>query len=137
MSGRTEPWRRSLLERISSGYDNRLQLHENEAAVAEGIRLIPAPGHTPGHATVSFGGPEGLVHAGDLVHLTAQFLDLGQRTQYDQDPAAARESRRLFAQASARDAPLVFLNHAAYPGFGRIRAEGSAFRWDPLPDALY
>ena len=131
--GQAEPWRKNLLERIASGYGDRLRLHAAEASVAEGIRLIPAPGHTRGHATVSFGGPKGLIHAGDLIHLPAQFLDLGQRTQYDQDPAAARESRRAFAQASARDGPLVFLNHADYPGFGRVRAEGSAFRWEQRP----
>jgi glyoxylase-like metal-dependent hydrolase (beta-lactamase superfamily II) len=129
-----EPWRRALLGSIAEGYRGRLFFHEAEAELGAGIRLRPAAGHTRGHAMVEFGSPgaaERLLHSGDLVHLSAQFLDLSQRTRYDLDPEAARESRRAFAQAASREGCLVFLNHAAFPGFGFVRAGSEGFSWEP------
>lgn len=129
-----EPWRRALQDAIDKGYRGRIFLHGSEAEIAPGIRLRPAPGHTRGHAIVEFGGSGGerLLHSGDLFHLSAQFRFPDRRTQYDQDPAGARESRLGLAREAAESGCLVFLNHAAFPGFGHVRAEGEAFRWDPL-----
>ena len=50
--------------------------HDGEAEVLPGIRLLPAPGHTPGHQVVVVDTPEGLrVLGGDVAYT---FRELGQ-----------------------------------------------------------
>jgi hypothetical protein len=53
--------------------------------------------------------------------------------QFDTDPvAAAAQRKRAFADAAARHY-LVAPAHVSFPGFGRLRREGSAYRWYPVP----
>ena len=49
------------------------QIVEGEHEVTDGITVVPAPGHTPGHQVVliNSGGQKGMV-AGDLLHNIAQ-----------------------------------------------------------------
>lgn len=52
----------------------RLELHDGEADVAPGIRIVPTPGHTPGHQSVvvqTTGGP--IVIAGQAVNDAAEY----------------------------------------------------------------
>ncbi|MFI5610308.1 MBL fold metallo-hydrolase [Amycolatopsis sp. NPDC051903] len=110
----------------------KTQLWEGEEQVIDdAVRLVAAPGHSPGAAavTISSGGEHALL-AGDLVHHPMQILDPGQRNVLDADPAAAAESRiRLLGWAAEHSAP-VFGGH--FPGGrgARISAAGSGFRID-------
>jgi len=62
-----------------------------------------------------------------------QLADPSVTIVYDVDPAAARAQRpRAFADA-AHAGHLVAPAHVAFPGVGRVRAEGRAYRWLPMP----
>ena len=52
--------------------------HDGEAEVLPGIRLLPTPGHTPGHQSVLVDTPEGLVVIGGDVAYTFDELASGE-----------------------------------------------------------
>jgi N-acyl homoserine lactone hydrolase len=51
--------------------------HDGEAEVLSGIRLLPTPGHTPGHQSVIVDTPDGLVVIGGDVAYTFDELESG------------------------------------------------------------
>jgi hypothetical protein len=71
---------------------------------------------------------------GDVMHAAeVQLPDPSVTIDYDVDPAAARAQRlRAFADA-AQAGYLVAPAHMAFPGVGRLRRDGTSYRWQPLP----
>ncbi|RMH39452.1 MAG: MBL fold metallo-hydrolase [Deltaproteobacteria bacterium] len=102
---------------------------DGEAEVAPGIRVLPTPGHTPGHQSVLIdGGDEKAVFLGDVVP-TAVHVPLPWIMAYDLDVEATLASRkRLYERARAEMWMLLFghdRHHAAYLEIddrGRFRA---------------
>ena len=97
--------------------------------VAEGIRLQPTPGHTPGHVSVRIESQgERAVITGDLLHHPAQCAHPEWASSADVDPVLARRTRRDFLAACADAPTLVLGTHFATPTAGRIVRDGDAFR---------
>jgi glyoxylase-like metal-dependent hydrolase (beta-lactamase superfamily II) len=74
-----------------------------EVEIADGVRLVPAPGHTAAHLAVEVGESNGLLYAADaLLHpLHVAHPDWGRGA--DADPGKAAVTRRaLLERASAR-----------------------------------
>ncbi len=94
------------------------------------IRLLPTPGHSPGHVCVEVGcGQDLLVIAGDILHTVLQCAYPQWSTRFCADAAASRETRIRFLQTYADTETLVAPAHFPSPGVGRIRSEGAAFRF--------
>jgi N-acyl homoserine lactone hydrolase len=77
------------------------ELLDGEAEVAPGLRLIPTPGHSPGHQSLVFDAPEGtIVIAGQAVQTRAEWEGgtgeaiSGEPSAWDRD-AYARSVERL------------------------------------------
>lgn len=79
----------------------QLELASADRDLAPGVRLINAPGHTPGHRVVrATGGSQALLVVGDLVHFSFQINDPSIASPFDWDPvAAARTRARVLASA--------------------------------------
>jgi glyoxylase-like metal-dependent hydrolase (beta-lactamase superfamily II) len=78
-----------------------VELVDGEVEVAPGVRVIPTPGHTPGHQSVLLGPPGGprALFLGDVVP-TALHTRLPFIMAYDLEPARTLETKRaLFARA--------------------------------------
>jgi glyoxylase-like metal-dependent hydrolase (beta-lactamase superfamily II) len=102
--------------------------------VAAGIRAVPAPGHTPGHAgyLVESRGQSLLVW-GDIVHVAQIQLDQPQVTvKYDSSAADAATSRAALLDKAAATRQLVGAAHIAFPGLGHVRRDGAGYTWIPL-----
>ncbi|TAM09394.1 MAG: MBL fold metallo-hydrolase [Nevskiaceae bacterium] len=95
------------------------------------VRLIPTPGHTPGHVSVEItSAGQRAVITGDLVHHPCQIRHPEWATTADFDGACStRERKRFFADVSARPT-LVIGTHWAEPTVGRIVRDGAAWRLD-------
>lgn len=104
-----------------------LELLDGEREVAEGIRVVPAPGHTPHHQGVLIeSGGETAFYPADLVPTSAH-LPLPWIMGYDVEPLVTLESkRRLLARAAADDWMLVF-EHDPVTAAGRIAHDGKAY----------
>lgn len=103
--------------------------------VLPGIRSIATPGHTPGHSFYALESRgQKLVFWGDIMHVAeVQFPNPAVTIAFDSDPkAAAAQRKKAFADA-AKHGYLIAPSHVSFPGVGRLRTEGSGYRWVPIP----
>ena len=103
----------------------RLDLVDSEREIAPGVRLLPLPGHTPGHIGVVFtGGQEIAIYVGDLVHHPLQIEHPEWSPVFDTLPHMSRETRRKLVERARRERSLVLTYHFPFPGIGRVGATG-------------
>jgi glyoxylase-like metal-dependent hydrolase (beta-lactamase superfamily II) len=95
---------------------DQLATVDGERWLADGLRVVATPGHTPGHQSVKLDGPDGIVvFTGDLLVHAIQLLEPGVRYTHEMDPDAARGSRTaLLAHLGDRGATLATA-HLAEP----------------------
>ena len=110
-----------------------LQLHTKQASLLNGaIEILPAPGHTSGHAAYRIrSGQESLLHFMDVAHHhTLMFTDPGWGIAFDHEPEQATDTRKkLFAQlAATKERAYGF--HLPWPGIGRLIPQGSGYAWN-------
>jgi len=99
--------------------------------VTEEVRLVPTPGHTPGHVSVQIqsGGEEAII-TGDMIHHPCQIRHPDWSSLADSDPDLAGATRTRFVRRYA-DAPvLVIGTHFAAPTAGHIVSDGDTYRLD-------
>jgi glyoxylase-like metal-dependent hydrolase (beta-lactamase superfamily II) len=113
----------------STGFDTV----RSDAQVAPGLKLRPAPGHSPGMVAVALSIAEGeVLFLADAIHHPLQFGDDSIVCNFCQDPDLARTTRlALLSQAAASGAVLAPYHFPA-PVFGRLEAEAASFRFCPL-----
>src|SRR5207245_2757691 len=78
---------------------NRCEIVRSDYAIGDHARILPTPGHTPGHVAFTFGrGRDDAVVSGDLMHspLQARYPELS--VKFDVDPAQAAVTRRSFLE---------------------------------------
>lgn len=103
----------------------RLELAETEVEVAPGVRLIAAPGHTPGHICVALtSGREMAIYTGDLLHHAAQFDHPEWSPAFDLLPQLSAASRRRILEQAQRDHAILLTAHLPTPGIARPGASG-------------
>ncbi|MET0261735.1 MAG: MBL fold metallo-hydrolase [Rariglobus sp.] len=90
----------------------------------EGLEIIDAPGHTPGHLVflISSGG-EQVLHMVDAAHHHAlTFARPDWVLAYDVQPDVAGPTRRKLFDRAAADRLRVFGGHMPFPGLGHVRS---------------
>jgi glyoxylase-like metal-dependent hydrolase (beta-lactamase superfamily II) len=122
-----ETARRTLPALEDAGLLDRI---DREAAVAPGIRLIPAPGHTPGHVAVAVAdGIDELLWAADAFVHPANVADPEPASRMDTDRALTVATRRtLLERAAQRRAILAATHHRVR---GRVLRDGDRYRLAP------
>ncbi len=94
-----------------------------------GLRLVPTPGHTPGHVSVEIASDEvrALV-TGDSFHHPCQIAQPGWAALPDSDQAQSTATRRrMLADVAGADV-LVIGTHFAEPVCGHVVADGDTYR---------
>jgi glyoxylase-like metal-dependent hydrolase (beta-lactamase superfamily II) len=102
--------------------------------IGPGLRLEPAPGHSPGMAVVRLTlGKRSVLFLADVVHHPLQFAmpDLG--SNFCADPAQARMTRDRILADSVDGSTILAPYHFASPAFGCLSKENGGFRFSPLP----
>ncbi len=99
-----------------------------------GVRAVPASGHTPGHTIyVIESSGEKMVVWGDLMHVAAlQFPQPSATIQTDWDIKLSALHRRTIFADVARNEYYAAAAHVAFPGIGKLRAEGDGYTWVPI-----
>jgi len=97
--------------------------------VTDGIRLIPTPGHTPGHVSVEITSKgETAIITGDISHHPCQLARPGWSSGFDTDQQQADATRAAFFEKYAGSPTLIMGTHWATPTAGRIIHDGDAYR---------
>ena len=107
---------------------NRAEIVTDDFAIGDHARILPTPGHTPGHVAFTFGkGRDEAVFSGDLVHspLQARYPELSMKFDVDQAKAAA--TRRSFLERYCDTATVCCTAHFPSPSAGRIKRWGDGF----------
>ena len=112
-----------LRERVLPIAD-RFERVNGEAEIAPGIRVLPAPGHTPGHMVVL---ADGFAAIGDLVAHELQVADPSVVFVNDMDSDVAAATRRRVIAELVEEGAAVIAGH--FYGVGRFERAGKGFRW--------
>jgi glyoxylase-like metal-dependent hydrolase (beta-lactamase superfamily II) len=102
--------------------------------VVPGVRLIPTPGHTPGHVSVEItSGGQRAVISGDLFHHPCQIARPQWASLPDTDSELSTSSRQALLADLAGTPTRLVGSHFAEPWAGVIVNDGDAYRFEPEP----
>ena len=131
---------------LESDYSERILKSSLEPLVAEklrhlitppyqltdGITVVPTPGHTPGHVSIEITSKnEKAIITGDIMHSPVQCCEPHWAGASDIDPELATETRLRFLQQHENQDTLILGTHFPTPSAGKIRSEGSTWRFCP------
>ncbi|MGI9329309.1 MAG: MBL fold metallo-hydrolase [Gammaproteobacteria bacterium] len=117
-----QPWIDSVLPVLEAGL---VQTVAEDAELFPGIRLRPAPGHTPGNVVIELDdGRARAVLSGDVIHHPVQIERPDWCSNFDLDQALARSTRERLLERVADNGSLLLGAHFAAPAV--LRVEGSA-----------
>jgi glyoxylase-like metal-dependent hydrolase (beta-lactamase superfamily II) len=104
-----------------------LDLAPEDREVRSGLRLIHAPGHTPGHrCAVLTDGEQTLFFTGDLLHMPVQVRRPDEPSNHDVDGMEGARSRHDLLSRARDEGWGVAVSHFGEP-FGRVGPDG----WEP------
>ena len=108
----------------------RAELIASDAQLTDEIRMIPTPGHSPGHMSlhITSDGEEGLL-TGDVAHHPCQMAHLDWSSTADSDPQQSAATRRQLFSRFADRSVLVIGGHF---DAGHIKRQGEAFKYVAL-----
>jgi glyoxylase-like metal-dependent hydrolase (beta-lactamase superfamily II) len=142
----TEPGRVEKLPEARKGLGQRINtvfptwknftLVEGEKEVAPGVRLVKAPGHTPGHSAfhVSSGGQQ-LMISSDTAYVPALLAPHPEwQGAYDQDGALAVATRKTLLDRVIAEKMKVCGAHFPFPGTGVFAKDGTGYAF--VPDTI-
>ncbi len=118
-----------LIQALAKPVGNQLRLHRGDADLGDGITLLSAPGHTPGHQALhlSSGNKEAILLADVVVSDVLQFANPEVRYALDSDPDLAVITRRaLFDRLSADRIPFA-ATHLSTDRFGCLETRDNGF----------
>jgi glyoxylase-like metal-dependent hydrolase (beta-lactamase superfamily II) len=107
------------------------QLVDMDHRVSPEIRLMPTPGHTPGHVSVVIESKgETAIITGDVMHHPCQMARPDWAPTFDVDRGKATEMRKKFLREFADKQVLVIGTHFAAPTAGHIVRDGETYRFE-------
>jgi glyoxylase-like metal-dependent hydrolase (beta-lactamase superfamily II) len=107
---------------------NKAEIVRNDYAIGDHVRILPTPGHTPGHVAFTMGrGRDDVALSGDLMHTPLQTHYPELSAKFDVDPALAAVTRRHFLERYCDTDTLCCTAHFPSPSSGKIRRRGDGF----------
>jgi glyoxylase-like metal-dependent hydrolase (beta-lactamase superfamily II) len=113
----------------------RLELVDGETRVTDEVTIVPAPGHSAGHAAVVLSsGGETAVYIGDLAQKAVQLERTAWVSSFDILPLVTMETKKRIIDEAIQSNSLLISVHAPFPGLGRMtRNEQGHRHWEPVP----
>jgi glyoxylase-like metal-dependent hydrolase (beta-lactamase superfamily II) len=106
----------------------RADIVRNDYEIGNHVRILPTPGHTPGHVAFTLGrGKDDAVFSGDLMHSPLQTRYPELSVKFDVDQAQAAVTRRNFLERYCDTDTLCCPAHFPSPSTGKIRRNGDGF----------
>ena len=112
-----------------------MDLVESDHRVTDEVRLMPSPGHSPGHHSVVIESRgHTAVITGDCLHSPLQFAHPDWASVADSDHETAVRTRRDLRESWAAAPVLVIGTHIATPTAGRVRCDERGWWFDTGTD---
>lgn len=106
----------------------RADIVGDDFAIGDHVRILPTPGHTPGHVAIAVGkGRDEALFGGDLMHSPLQLRYPELSPKFDVDPRQAATTRRQFLERCCDSGALCCPAHFPSPSIGRIRRKDDGF----------
>ena len=104
---------------------------DSDHRIAEDIRLIPTPGHTPGHVSVHItsAGKEAVI-TGDLMHHPIQIAEPDMIANFCMDAKKACRTRREFIAKYENKKAFIIGSHFCDPTAGWIVKDKKSWRFE-------
>lgn len=118
----------SIMPVVQAGLVDLVSSHHQ---LSDEVRLIPTPGHTLGHVSVSIlsNGESGLI-TGDFIHHPCQLAHPEWSVTTDYDGEQSIETRKkVFSEVADTDT-LIIGTHWPAPTAGRVVREGEVYKLD-------
>ncbi|WP_051837970.1 MBL fold metallo-hydrolase [Streptomyces sp. NRRL WC-3742] len=126
---RTQMFRDSVHPVRDAGLYDTVAVPEQGHEVAPGVRLVPAPGHTPGQVAVELcGSDRRAVITGDSIHHPVQLSHPHVHSCVDADSAQAVRTRAGLLDGLADTDALLLGTHFPHPTAGTVRREDGRYR---------
>jgi glyoxylase-like metal-dependent hydrolase (beta-lactamase superfamily II) len=110
----------------------KAEIVRDDFEIGDHVRILPTPGHTPGHVAFTFGrGRDTAVVSGDLMHSPLQARYPEFSAKFDVDQAQAAVTRRNFLERYCDTDAICCTAHFPSPSSGRIRRWGNGFSCEP------
>ena len=107
---------------------NKAEIVRNDYTIGDHVRILPTPGHTPGHVAFTFGrGKDDAVFSGDLMHTPLQTRYPELSAKFDDDQTQAAVTRRNFLERYCDTDTLCCTAHFPSPSVGKIRHRDNGF----------
>lgn len=110
------------------------KLVEDNAEVAPGVRVVAAPGHTPGHsAFLVASGNQQLMISNDVMYVPALLAPHPDwQGAYDQDGPMAVVTRRKLIDRVIADKMMICGAHFPFPGAGKFAKDGDGYTFSTV-----
>ncbi|MBM3555998.1 MAG: MBL fold metallo-hydrolase [Alphaproteobacteria bacterium] len=126
--GRDEVYVDSVLPVVEKG---QARMIEGSDEIEAGLRIEPAPGHTPGSVILAAESQGSrAIFSGDIMHHPVQVFEPDWNSRFCVDQAQARATRRLVLERCSDSGALLLPAHFGPPHGGRIRRRGDKFAID-------
>ena len=108
----------------------RIDAVEETHRIADGLRLSPVPGHTPGQVMlhVEEPGERPALLTGDAIHHPVQLAMPDTSSRFCADPVQAAATRRRVLEEAADSDAWLLTAHFPGPDYHRVRRDGARFR---------
>ena len=111
----------------------RADIVGDDFAVGDHLRILPTPGHTPGHVAFAFGrAKDDAVFVGDMMHTPLQLRHPELSPRFDVDPVQAAVTRKNFLERYCDTNTLCCTAHFPSPSTGKIRRKGNGFSCEAM-----
>lgn len=131
---RRQMFRDSVYPIRDSGQFDLRDVPGDGLSIAPGIRLVGAPGHTPGQVAVELRGhSRTALITGDSIHHPVQLSHPHVTSCADIDPGQAHETRARLLERVAGTGTLLLGTHFPKPTAGTVHGDGEGYRLLPEP----
>jgi glyoxylase-like metal-dependent hydrolase (beta-lactamase superfamily II) len=112
---------------------DQMDLLDHEAEVVSGIRVVAAPGHTPGHIAIaiSSNGQQLLCISDAFLH-PIHIEHPEWHAAHEVEPEQIIKTRHFLLNKAATEKALVLAFHFPFPGLGHVVRKGTTWHWQPI-----
>ncbi|WNE94304.1 MBL fold metallo-hydrolase [Streptomyces luomodiensis] len=133
---RAQMFRDSVTPIEEAGLLDLVDVPAEGVEVAPGLRLLPTPGHTPGHIAVQLDSRDArALITGDCVHHPVQLAHPAIGSCVDIDPERSEATRRALLGGLADTGTLLLGTHFPPPTAGHVITHQDTYRLSPMPAA--